>query len=244
MIFRFEWSNLANRVVNRHNISSLGTDLMSWQKNVQTLTIFIAIFSLASKTCAEESKYELSLRSDVLSADGVPANEILGIGVIGRYYLRDGWFAGATLDAYDYEFEHAARLTGIEQDPNESDIDALASNTVLSGFIGRLYGDRSQGFDWFWSTGIGVGFADINDFSGATAGGGTFDLTYDAKTEIHLMGALGTSYHFTPKWSATFAARLEHHFRDVTSTDTVSGATTTIDSQSPVGAYISIDYRF
>ena len=184
------------------------------------------------------------MRGNVLLGDGLPANDILGVGVIGRYYLDNGWFTGATLDAYEYDFEHAARVAGIVQDPNEKEIDALASSTVVSAFVGRMYGESNNGFDWFWQAGLGVGFPEVDNFNGSIDGGGTFALTYDAKTEIHVMSSLGTSYRFSPTWSATFAARLEHHFMDVTSTDTVSGATTSIDSQSPIGAYLSIDFRF
>ena len=45
--------------------------------------------------------------------------------------------------------------------------------------------------------GLGVGFPDVDDIGGPTATGGTFDLTYDAKTEFHVVGTLGTTYHFT-----------------------------------------------
>lgn len=222
---------------------------MSWHDNAKMAAIFFATFSMASIAFADgldpdKKDLEVSLRGNVLLGDGLPANDILGVGVVGRYYLDNGWFTGATLDTYEYDFEHAARVVGIVQDPNESEIDALASNTVVSAFVGRLYGEANKGFDWFWQAGLGVGFPDVDNFNGSIDGGGAFALTYDAKTEIHVMSSLGTSYHFTPTWSATFAARLEHHFMDVTSTDTVSGATRSIDSQSPLGAYLSIDVRF
>jgi hypothetical protein len=61
--------------------------------------------------------------------------------------------------------------------------------------------------------GLGVGFPDVDDIGGPTATGGTFDLTYDAKTEFHVMGTLGTTYHFTSIWAVTLAARVEHHFK-------------------------------
>ncbi len=200
---------------------------------------------LASAAHADGAKFELSLRGNVLLGDGVPANDILGYGVIARYYLRDGWFAGATLDAYEYDFEAPAdRVVGIPQDPTLSAIDASASNVVFSGFFGRQYGNDGKGFDWFWTAGVGVGFPDVDDVSGPTEAGGTFDLTFDAKTEIHLMGTLGTSYQFNPRWSATFAGRLEHHFMDITATDRVTGMSGTVESQTVVGGYLSVDYRF
>jgi len=84
----------------------------------------------------------------------------------------------------------------------------------------------------------------ITILSGPTASGGTFDLTFDAQTEVHISGSLGTSYRFTPAWSVTFAARVEHHFMDIQITDRVTSSTANVDSQSPVGAYLSVDYEF
>ena len=222
---------------------------MYLHKIIYRVAVFGVLMSLASTAYSDEHEsrdndLELSLRTNVLLGDSLPANDILGIGVIGRYHLTNGWFAGAAIDAYKYDYENAALFAGIVQDPNASEFDALASNTVVSGFIGRLYGKTDRGFDWFWSAGLGIGFPDIDDFSGLTLAGVEFDLAFDAQTEIHVMGSFGTTHHFTPTWAATFAARLEHHFMDVTSTDAVSGATSTLNSQSPFGAYISLDYRF
>jgi hypothetical protein len=227
---------------------------MSREKRVITSMAILAMLTLSANAHAdgddpqkidpEQNKIDMSLRTNVLVGDGRSSSDILGYGVIGRYYLSSGWFAGATLDSYEYDYEHALHLDGNIQDPADSEVDALATNTVISGFIGRLYGGSERGFDWFWTAGLGVGFPGINNFSGNTDGGGAFALTYDTSTELHLTGSIGTSYRFTPTWSATFAARLEHHFIEVTATDSVSGTTSTIDAQSPLGAYLSIDYRF
>ena len=217
---------------------------MACRQAIRTIAMVLAFLSLVSAVHSEEAKFEVGVRGNVLLGDGVPANDILGVGVIGRYYLRDGWFAAAALDAYDYDFERPSLLMGIPQDPAVKDIDASASNTVISGLVGRRYGDSSRGFDWFWAAGLGIGFPDVDDVSGPTASGGTFDLTFDANTEIHLMGNLGTSYHFSPAWSVTFAARIEHHFMDIQITDRVSGSTANVDSQTPVGAYLSVSYGF
>jgi hypothetical protein len=72
-------------------------------------------------------------------------------------------------------------------------------------------------------------------------GGGIFIITTDAGTEFHLTASLGTSYHFSKTWSASFTGRLEHHFTDYTLTDSVSGATRTMDSQTPMGASLGTD---
>lgn len=192
----------------------------------------------------QQSRIDIGLRANVLLGDGVPSNDILGYGLIGRYRLNNGWFIGAGVDTYEYDFERPAKLLGIEQDPNEDVVDALADSTVFFGSVGRLYNETNRGFDWFWSLGVGFASPNVDDVSGPIDGGGIFDLTFDVGNEIHLMGTLGSSYNFSENWSTSFSARLEHHFMDVLVTDTVSGATKKIDSQSPMGAYLSLNYRF
>lgn len=209
------------------------------------ITAFSLLFICSISTAfAQDSKFEIGLRGNVMLGDGLPANDMLGFGVIGRYYLADGWFAGAALDTTDFDFEHTSSILGIPQDPDVKAIDSVATNTILSAFLGKRYGEATRGFDWFWTAGIGVGFPDVKDVTGPVDGGGTFDITTDSGTEIHLISSLGTSYHFSPAWSATFAARLEHHFMDHKLTDRVSGVTTTVDSQTPLGVSLSFNRRF
>jgi hypothetical protein len=217
---------------------------MSLRRKTQSFAIFLVLFLLVPTAQSDETRYEIGLRANVLLGDGVPANDILGLGVIGRYRLTDGWFIGAGLDLYDYDFERPWRVVGLEQDPNADIIDASADNTVFSGSFGRLYNETNHGFDWFWTLGLGFAFPSVDDIAGPTDTGGTFDLIFDVGNEIHLMATLGSSYNFSESWSASFAARVEHHFMDVLITDRVSGNTAKVDSQSPVGAFFSLNYRF
>ncbi len=214
------------------------------QKSATIVALVFISSSALGQESSQQTKFELGLRANVLLGDGVPANDILGLGVIGRYRLQNGWFIGAGIDRYEYDFERPASFVNIRQDPNEDVIDALADSTVLFASLGRLYKETDRGFDWFWSLGLGFASPNVDDVSGPTDTGGTFDLTFDVGNEIHLMGTLGTSYNFSESWSTSFAARVEHHFMDVLVTDRVSGNTKKIDSQSPMGAYLSLNYRF
>jgi len=211
---------------------------------VHKAAILIVLILLAVASYADEPKAEVGVRANVLLGDGVPANDILGLGVIGRYRLSDGWFIGFGLDRYEYDFERPWRLIGIEQDPDVSTIDAPADSTVFSGSLGRLYKETDHGFDWFWTLGVGYSSPNVDDVSGPTDDGGTFELTFDVGNEFHLMASLGSSYNFSSSWSATLAARLEHHFMDVLITDQVSGNTAKVDSQTPIGIYLSLNHRF
>ncbi len=213
-------------------------------RNVRKTVAILAIVLVSGISYAQDSKVDIGLRANVLLGDGIPNNDVLGLGVIGRYRLSNGWFVGAGIDMYDYDFERPASILGIVQDPNENTIDASTESTVLFGSFGRLYNETDRGFDWFWSLGLGFASVSVDDVSGPTDTGGTFDLTFDVGNETHLMGTLGTSYNFSKRWSTSFAARVEHHFMDVTVTDRVTGATAKIDSETYTGAYLSLNYRF
>ena len=208
------------------------------------VAVFAVLVLMTGVSSAQDAKFEIGLRGGVLLGDGVPANDILGFGAIGRYRLNDGWFIGAGIDTYAFDYERPWRILGLEQDPDVDTIDASADSTVFNGSIGRLYNETDHGFDWFWTLGLGFASVSIDDVVGPTDTGGTFDLTFDAANEIHLMASLGSSYNFSEKWSTSFAARVEHHFMDVLITDRVSGNTAQLDSQSPIGAYLSLNYRF
>ncbi len=211
---------------------------------VRKIAAILAMVLVAGVTSAEDLKFEIGLRGNVLLGDGVPANDILGFGVIGRYRLNNGWFIGAGIDKYAFDYERPWRIVGLEQDPDVDTIDAAADSTVFYGSIGRLYNETDHGFDWFWTLGLGFASPNVDDVTGPTDTGGTFNITTDAGSEIHLMATLGSSYNFSESWSASFSARVEHHFMDVLIIDRVSGNTAKIDSQSPLGAYLSLNYRF
>ena len=217
---------------------------MNVMRLLQRAATIFALVLLAGTVAAEDSKFEVGLRANVLLGDGTPANDILGLGVMGRYRLNDGWFVGAGIDTYAYDYERPWKILGLRQDPNVPTIDAAADSTVFNGSFGRLYNETDHGFDWFWSLGLGFASPGVDDVVGPTDAGSTFDIRTDVGSEIHLMATLGSSYNFSKSWSTSFSARVEHHFMDVLITDQVSGDTAKIDSQSPIGAFWSLSYRF
>lgn len=163
-----------------------------------TLLLFVLCLSLPIHSYADPSKYEVGLRANVLFGDGVPANDMIGYGIGGRYYLAEGWFIAAALETYTFDFERPIEVVGLEQDREADVIDAEVNTTVVSAALGRKYGADRSGFDWFWSIGIGAGFPDDDSVSGPLSTGGTFDLSTTSSTEFHLMAKLGAAYHFSP----------------------------------------------
>jgi len=215
------------------------------RQHLTRFLVIVLVFGAPTLASAEDAwRFEIGPRANVLLGNGKPANDILGFGVVGRYKLNNGWFVGAAIDSYEYDFERPSKILGITQDPAEDVIDAAADYTAFSGSIGRLYNETNRGFDWFWNLGLGFASPNVDPVSGPTDTGGTFDITFDVGNEIHLMGALGTSYNFSENWSAGFTARLEHQFLDIAMTDSVTGNTAKLDSQTVMGASLSFNYRF
>jgi hypothetical protein len=204
----------------------------------------VAYLLLATSANADNFKYEVGLQGVALLGDGVPANDIIGFGVTGRYYLEDGWFVAGAIESYDYDFERPIEVVGLRQDPAIKTIDAAISTTVVSAHLGKTQTLGRSDFEWFWSLGIGAAFPDADSATGPTDDGGTFNVTTDAGTEIHLLSAIGLEYRFTPALSVRAAARAEHHFIDLSVTDQVSGATGTVDSHSPLGMNVGVAWRF
>lgn len=209
-----------------------------------TNSLLIAMLVLSQSANAESRQYEIDVRAVALFGDGVPANDVIGKGIGGRYYLDDGWFISAGIENYTYDFERPIKAVGLNQDPTIKDIDAEVDTTVVSAGVGRKYGAKSARLTWFWDLGIGAGFPDVGNATGPLDTGGNFDIKTDAGTEFHLMGKLGTSFHFTPQWAFNVVARAEHHFMDFAVTEVNSGNTGKVDSHSPLGVHFSVSFRF
>lgn len=204
----------------------------------------LALLATAWPAQAAEPAYEAGVRGVALFGNGEPANDILGAGLFVNRSLRDRWYAGLAFERYRFDFERVSRVVGVIQDPDESDIDSKATNNVLSAYIGRRYGADERRLRFFWTAGVGVNFPSVDDASGPTATGGTFDVTTDAGTELHALTSAGLSFAFASRWSFDVAARLEHHFMDYQVRDRVSGNTAEIDSQSPWGVHFGFSYDF
>jgi hypothetical protein len=203
------------------------------------LVLFLWLLNCSTPVLAQPD-VEIGLRAIGLVGDGRPANSIGGVGLAARYYLDDGWLVAATLDRYHYVFRQPGKTVGPGENPIEETLNSAVHSTVLAGEIGRHYG-RRWGFDWFWSVGIGVGFPETTKVPLSTVAGPGHDLKIDAKTEILMMGAIGTSYYLSDRWSISSAFRVDYSFLDMSVIDQLNDAVGRIDSQGMVGAYLSIN---
>ena len=62
---------------------------MIGNRNVRKAAAILAIILVSGVSYAQDSKVDIGLRANVLLGDGIPNNDVLGLGVIGRYRLNN-----------------------------------------------------------------------------------------------------------------------------------------------------------
>ena len=205
----------------------------------------IAPFLVPIPAEADDSRrFEVGARLGVTLASGVPANDIPGYGIFGLYRLNDEWTLGVGLDRTEYDFENPARLIGIPLDPDAEAVDAKAEGTVFSAWVERSFSAPQSRTEWFLGAGLGAASVDVPDATGPTLSGGTFDIRTEADTEIILSALGGVRRKLGERWFVEFTLRADQHFADWTSTDQISGESTTIDEYFAYGGSLGFGYRF
>src|SRR5688572_15515433 len=136
--------------------------------------LFGMLIVIAWPTYPQESRIDLGLSIAVDAADGTPANDIPGAGVLGRYTLNDEWAIGAAVNGTEYDYEEPAAVVGIVQDPTVEVIDALAAATTVRAWVERSLSEAGSSLHFFLGAGIGAAFTDVPDVTGPRADGGTF----------------------------------------------------------------------
>jgi hypothetical protein len=195
---------------------------------------------------AQEPKFFVGLRGNIVGSDGEPTNDMLGAGLTGRLRWNERWSLGLALDhspGFDVERPYEKLgLAGAEVD--DEVVDAEATSTSLSGWIERVYTREGRRLEWFWGAGAGFATVDVEDATGPLVAGGTFDIHQEVGTELIALGAGGLRVRLGDRWRLEFAARLEQHFTDWELTDRVSGRTAEYDDYLVKGVHIGIQIGF
>lgn len=119
------------------------------------LVLLLVVLSAAPLTFAQTlGEFEIGVRPYILGAGGEPANDIVGTGVLGRYYLSDTWSIAAAVEVAEYDFERPWLTVGIEQDTSGGVIDAPTSTTTFIVWAEREFGHSAA---TRWYVGFGAG---------------------------------------------------------------------------------------
>ncbi len=205
------------------------------------VTVILVAWAPAAAGQGDALEFEIGPRSMLVTAGGEPANDMMAVGVYGRYRLQRQWWIGFAVDSLGGDFERPYALVGLTA-PEE--IDSSVDAVVLSAWIERTYGGQDGKLGWFWSAGLGFASPDVDDVSGSTSAGGTFDITTDAGSETLLSLAGGLRRTLGGRWHLEAGLRVDHHFADWRIADRVSGATGSVDDYTARGVHVGVTYRF
>ena len=206
--------------------------------------VTVALLTLIAFPAAAAGTPEFGVRSVMVTAGGEPANDIMGFGLYGRFAAGEKWLVGVALDRAEFDFERPAKALGLEQDPALEAIDATAESLALSAWVERPFASSSGRWIWNWTAGLGFAAPDVEDVQGPLAGGGTFDITTDAGTEIIVSITGGVRRLMGEHWALDLGLRVDHHFAEWEVQDRVSGRTTTLDSYTGIGGHFGLAFRF
>lgn len=203
----------------------------------------IALFASGTASLADEhdNLWELSLRGGIGLGDGDPYNDSEFAGLVLRRTLTERYRIGASLEYSKGDYENPAFDLGIS---TPVVTDSLLRSVELHAFGESVWPISDSGFQFTASAGLGIGFVSADDITGATSGGGTFDITTDNATEFIPGVGVEIQYHFTESISAALGSTLRYHFTDMKSTDRVSGATYSVDDYFINRAYLGMSYHF
>ena len=197
-------------------------------------------------SAAIDYPYEIGVEAKVDFANGEPANDMAGMGIVGRFALTDRWWLGTSIDLLEYDFEEPVKIIGMEQDALQAS-KAIDSTVTANNFgirLERRYGTGRMGSNWFWDAGLGLGVLSVADVSGPAAGGGRFNLTSDVGTEVLILGGLGYRHAFGERWILAQRIGVTQHRTNWEVRDSVSGRSGQVDDYTTIGLSVGVDYRF
>lgn len=205
-------------------------------------SILLTLLAAAPAAQAQsDRRWELGPRVVVVNAGGEPANDMMGFGASLRYSLSDSWRLGFAVDSISGDYERPYEFLGL---PSPEEIDSTIDATVLRAWIEREIGAPERRLRWYWNLGLGFASPDTEDITGPVLGGGTFDISTDAGTEILAGGGAGFRVRFGRGWNTEIGVRMDRHLTEWEITDRVSGRTGVIDDYTTAELIIGLNYRF
>ena len=206
--------------------------------------LIASLIALPMAALPADIGFDLGVRGSITAADGEPANDIPGVGVLGHYAFSDDWTFGLAVDRTEYDFEEPAKLLGITQARELEAIDSVAEATVVSVWVERTFAPGGGRITWYLGAGVGAASVDVPDVSGARSDGGQFVIHTEADTEIIASVLGGVRMTFGERWYGEFGLRVDEHFADWRFEDRVSGASGMVNDYLAIGGHAAVGFRF
>ena len=211
------------------------------QKNNMTriaIATAVALVSTPRFAAATEARpWSAGYRFELLTADGRPANDMMGSGAYVQYTLSEAYRAECAFSYYEYDFEEPQRYLGFSGASVE-EADSRTRLTVLSMRLERSWKSCVEGLRPLAFAGLGMGYAVVDDRRG-TADGRRFDI--DAEGGIEAVPACGLGVQYGRKgWKFDAGVKLERHLADWDLQDRLSGVKGEIGDYTAWGGWAGL----
>lgn len=186
---------------------------------------------------ATNSPWSAGYRVELLTANGNPANDLMGSGAFLRYWINPRYQAEVAFEYVEYDFESPQQHLGIPASTDQ-DPEARTRLNLVSFRFERMWRQAGIRIRPFAFLGMGLGYAVIDDIQG-TAG----DRDYDVKSEGGLESVpacgMGIRYQHN-RWMVDGGVKVERHLANWKLEDRMSGGTVELGDYTVWGGWIGL----
>lgn len=169
---------------------------------------------LATGACSEPVASDLwsaGYRFELLTADGDPANDMVGSGVFLHYDVSDGIGVELAFEYVEYDFESPQRYLGLPRVEGEKE-DARTRSTLISMRVRKTWKPTRLNLHPLLFAGVGMGYTVIDDVQGGE-GEGAFDINAEGGIETVPGCGVGLLY-CRNNWTLDGGIKVERHIVD------------------------------
>jgi hypothetical protein len=213
---------------------------MRTTNQVRLIVIATAIFIYSIPRCVganENTAWSAGYRFEVLTADGSPANEMMGSGGFLHYHIADHYRIEWSFEYVEYDFESPQRYLGFSRASTE-EVESRTRSTLISVRVERSWRGRDQYFHPLVFTGLGMGYTVIDDIGG-TENGEIFDINAEGGVETVPFCGAGFRYQHMG-WEVDGGVKVERHFADWNLEDRVSGREGEVGDYTAWGLWLGL----
>ncbi len=185
--------------------------------------------------------WSVGYRFELLTANGDPANDMMGSGAFLGYRANDHIRVVGSFEYVEYDFESPQSTLGFSKNAIE-EADSRTRSTLISLDVERSWGAPTQHWRPFAFAGAGMGYTEIDDIRG-TADGEPYDIRAEGGIEAVPRGGLGLRYQFG-SWMAAAGGKVEYHVADWELEDRQSGRTGEVGNYTAYGGWIELSFYF
>ncbi len=189
---------------------------------------------------ADNQMWSTGYRFELLTADGSPANDMMGSGAFLQYHVSDHTRIEWSFEYKEYDFEAPQRYVGLSRSSTQ-DSDSRTRSTLISLRVERSWGGREQCLHPLAFAGLGMGYTVIDDIRG-TVNGEAFDINAEGGIETVPSCGIGIRYQ-RRGWAVDGGLKVERHLADWDLEDRVSGRSGEVGDYTAWGGWLGLSIR-